>query len=44
MTRLLTRLARLLDTADTGHVHAGSVGAVAVCHDPDCPQARGARR
>ena len=47
MTRLLTRLARLLDTAvaaDTGHVHAGSVGALSDCHDPDCPMARGSRR
>ena len=43
MTRLLSSLARLIDTAvpaDTGHVHAGSVGALSVCHDPDCPMAR----
>ena len=36
MTRLLTRLVRLIDTAvpaDTGHVHAGSVGALSVCHN-----------
>ena len=40
MTRRL--LLRLLDAlpADTGHVHAGSLGSVAVCHDPACPMAR----
>ena len=47
MIRLLSSLARLIDTAvpaDTGHVHAGSVGALSVCHDPDCPMARVNRR
>ena len=46
MTRLLSRLAHLIDAvvpADPGHVHAGSVGALSVCHDPDCPMARGSR-
>ena len=36
--RILTNLMRLLDAlpAETGHVHAGAVGAATVCHDPEC--------
>jgi hypothetical protein len=26
--------------SETGHVHAGAVGALSVCHDPDCRAAR----
>ena len=40
--RLLATLRRALRAfpVDTGHVHAGAVGALSVCHDPDCRAAR----
>ena len=40
--RLLAALRRALRAvpAETGHVHAGAVGALSVCHDPDCRTTR----
>ena len=40
--RLLATLTRALRAlpAETGHVHAGSVGALSVCHDPACRATR----
>jgi hypothetical protein len=42
--RLISVLTRALSAvpADTGHVHAGAVGALSVCHDPDCVARRSA--
>jgi hypothetical protein len=42
LLRLLAPLRRALRAVpvETGHVHAGAVGALSVCHDPDCAAAR----
>lgn len=44
-TRIITALNRTLRLllSETGHVHTGSVGAVAVCHDPACEARRTAQ-
>jgi hypothetical protein len=46
MSRLVAavhRALRDLTAAETGHVHAGSIGATAVCNDPRCLARRAGR-